>query len=88
MTRPDVPHDSTALPSNPYNPHAWVIGEPIIGEGTWTAGVWTSDLGVLDVTGTAYLVHPEHAALGIGPGRYALRRQREHTRHGATEVDD
>ena len=23
------------LPSNPYNPHAWIIGEPEIGEGTW-----------------------------------------------------
>lgn len=24
-----------ALPSNPYNPHAWIIGEPTIGAGTW-----------------------------------------------------
>ena len=24
--------DSTA---NPYNPHAWIIGQPEIGEGTW-----------------------------------------------------
>lgn len=23
------------LPPNPYNPHAWVIGEPEIGAGTW-----------------------------------------------------
>ncbi len=23
------------FPANPYNPHAWVIGEPQIGEGTW-----------------------------------------------------
>jgi acetyltransferase-like isoleucine patch superfamily enzyme len=23
------------LPDNPYNPHAWIIGEPMIGEGTW-----------------------------------------------------
>lgn len=23
------------IPPNPYNPHAWVIGEPSIGEGTW-----------------------------------------------------
>jgi acetyltransferase-like isoleucine patch superfamily enzyme len=22
-------------PANPYNPHAWVIGEPVIGAGTW-----------------------------------------------------
>jgi acetyltransferase-like isoleucine patch superfamily enzyme len=35
MTRPDAPHDLAALPPNPYNAHAWVIGEPEIGEGTW-----------------------------------------------------
>lgn len=35
MTRPGVPHDGTALPPNPYNPHAWVIGEPTVGPGTW-----------------------------------------------------
>ncbi len=23
------------LPANPYNPHAWIIGEPLIGAGTW-----------------------------------------------------
>jgi acetyltransferase-like isoleucine patch superfamily enzyme len=23
------------LPQNPYNPHAWIIGEPEIGAGTW-----------------------------------------------------
>ncbi|NYE21027.1 acyltransferase [Microbacterium immunditiarum] len=26
---------TTGLPENPYNPHAWIIGEPEIGEGTW-----------------------------------------------------
>lgn len=25
----------SAFPANPYNEHAWIIGEPIIGEGTW-----------------------------------------------------
>jgi acetyltransferase-like isoleucine patch superfamily enzyme len=23
------------LPPNPYNPHAWIVGTPAIGEGTW-----------------------------------------------------
>jgi len=23
------------IPANPYNPHAWIIGNPKIGEGTW-----------------------------------------------------
>ena len=25
----------TALPDNRFNPHAWIIGDPEIGEGTW-----------------------------------------------------
>jgi len=35
MTRSDAAHDHAALPPNPYNPHAWVIGDPVVGEGTW-----------------------------------------------------
>jgi acetyltransferase-like isoleucine patch superfamily enzyme len=35
VTRPTVPHDGAALPANPYNPHAWVTGDPQIGDGTW-----------------------------------------------------
>ena len=30
-----MPHDPDALPANPYNPHAWVTGDPVIGPGTW-----------------------------------------------------
>ncbi len=33
--RPAVPHDGAALPPNPWNPHAWVVGEPEVGPGTW-----------------------------------------------------
>jgi acetyltransferase-like isoleucine patch superfamily enzyme len=35
VDRPYVPHDGAALPPNPYNPHAWVVGDPQVGEGTW-----------------------------------------------------
>ena len=35
------------------------------------------DLGVLECTQPAYLLHPEHGATGIAPGAYVLRRQRE-----------
>ena len=36
-------------------------------------------LGVLSVPAgsTAYLTHPEHGYVGIAPGRYVIRRQRE-----------
>jgi acetyltransferase-like isoleucine patch superfamily enzyme len=26
---------SASLPPNPWNEHAWVVGEPVVGEGTW-----------------------------------------------------
>ena len=26
---------SADLPDNPWNPHAWVVGEPVVGAGTW-----------------------------------------------------
>ncbi|OFE14602.1 acetyltransferase [Humibacillus sp. DSM 29435] len=32
--RPPTPA-APGLPLNPYNQHAWVVGEPVIGEGTW-----------------------------------------------------
>jgi hypothetical protein len=46
---------------------------------------WTTDvvdpsglaLGVLDATAPVHLLHPEHGAAGIAPGRYLLRHQRE-----------
>lgn len=31
MDAPDWHH----LPANPYNPHAWFVGEPQVGEGCW-----------------------------------------------------
>ena len=34
------------LPANPYNPHAWFVGEPVIGDGCWI-GAFT----VLDASG-------------------------------------
>lgn len=35
MDRPPPTRDGAALPANPYNEHAWVSGEPVIGAGTW-----------------------------------------------------
>lgn len=46
---------------------AWLLGLP--------AGM--QDIGVLECTEPAYVLHPEHGATGIAPGRYVLRRQRE-----------
>jgi hypothetical protein len=32
---------------------------------------------VVDQGSSAYLIHPEHGATGMGPGHYTIRRQRE-----------
>ena len=31
-TPPDSWHH---IPDNPYNPHAWILGDPTVGEGCW-----------------------------------------------------
>jgi hypothetical protein len=59
------------------NPHTLVADDGIC---TWTARVNDQRdlaLGILDTCVTAYLIHPEHGATGIAPGRYVIRRQRE-----------
>lgn len=42
------------IPKNKYNPHAWILGKPEIGEGTWI-GAFT-------------LIDAKHAKLKIGKG--------------------
>jgi acetyltransferase-like isoleucine patch superfamily enzyme len=37
---------AAALPPNPWNEHAWVVGEPVVGAGTWI-GAFT----VIDASG-------------------------------------
>lgn len=53
------------------------------GHGTWAtnpgAGPTDLTLGTLTVPdgSTAYLAHPQHGYLGVAPGSYEIRRQRE-----------
>lgn len=35
MSTDEVPPGWHHLPRNPYNPHAWIVGEPNIGRGCW-----------------------------------------------------
>ncbi len=56
--------------------HRLFAGQP--GTAWWTPAVRSvQDIGVLECTEPAYLLHPEHGATGIAPGAYVLRRQRE-----------
>ncbi len=45
---------TNTIGDNPYNPHAWILGEPTIGEDVWI-GAFT-------------LIDAKHAALTIGRG--------------------
>lgn len=59
------------------NPHSLVADE---GVARWSTGVSDTRrlaLGILDTSVVAYLIHPEHGATGIAPGRYVIGRQRE-----------
>jgi hypothetical protein len=57
--------------------HRLFAGAP--GTAWFTAGAHQgmADIGVLQCTGPAYVLHPEHGAAGIAAGTYVLRRQRE-----------
>ena len=59
------------------NPHS-LVSEA--GNCTWMAGVIDPRglaLGILDTQVVAYLIHPEHGATGVAPGRYVIGRQQE-----------
>lgn len=63
------------------NPHSLVADQ---GCCTWYSPVFDRRalaLGILDAGTVAYLMHPEHGATGIGPGRYVIGRQRESVPH-------
>jgi hypothetical protein len=56
--------------------HRLFAGTP--GTATFTpATSGRQDIGLLECTEPAYILHPEHGAAGIAPGSYMLRRQRE-----------
>ena len=42
------------IPPNKYNPHAWILGKPVIGEGTWI--------------GPFTLIDAKHAKVTVGRG--------------------
>ncbi|MET9322554.1 hypothetical protein ABZX75_20540 [Streptomyces sp. NPDC003038] len=75
----DVPAEGIELlrSSAGGNPHT-LVADP--GQCRWVQDV--SDptglaIGMLEASAIAYLIHPEHGATGIAPGRYVVRRQRE-----------
>ena len=64
---------------NGANPHLLVADGPGILFDTQADDGSGLCLGVLDIPAgsTAYLLHPEHGASGIGAGVYSIHRQRE-----------
>jgi len=56
-----------------------LVGEGDVRFDAVAASATSIRLGVLSVgpASTAYLIHPEHGAIGFGPGNYTISRQRE-----------
>ncbi|MDF3307049.1 hypothetical protein P3H15_18665 [Rhodococcus sp. T2V] len=59
------------------NPHSLVADEGMCIWSTPVNDPRRLALGILDTRVAAYLIHPEHGATGIAPGRYVIGRQRE-----------
>ena len=57
------------------NTHLLVADGPVV----WTPSSNAMTLGQVTVPkgATAFMLHPEHGAMGVGPGSYLVRRQRE-----------
>ncbi len=65
-----VPREGLVLLGG-VHPHV-LVADP--GACLWTDG---PDGRAFDATAPVYLMHPEHGATGLAPGRYVTRRQRE-----------
>lgn len=78
-----VPASGTAVVrgENGGNTHAVVADGPIGSVRCDVRQASTSNLAlaslVVDEGSTAFLAHPEHGYMGVGPGSYTIRRQRE-----------
>lgn len=61
---------------NGGNTHLLIGNGPVMFDAGRTGA---QTLGTLTVAAgsSAYLIHPEHGAAGVGPGTYVIRRQRE-----------
>ena len=78
------PPQAKPLPSNPYNPFAWVTGEPSIGEGTWIGAFTLIDgIGGLtigrqcNVSSGAQILSHSTARRCVTEGRYDLIDKKE-----------
>jgi hypothetical protein len=58
-------HDHTLLADGPVACHRYTAGRADVAEVEVPDGA------------VGYLAHPEHGYLGLAPGRYVVRRQRE-----------
>lgn len=66
-----------------------LVGEGDVRFDRWPAGQGILTIGILSVgvNSVAFLIHPEHGALGFPPGDYSVTRQREQA-DGARFVED
>jgi hypothetical protein len=79
-TRAEVPAAGLAViaPTGSGHEHRLFAGAPATAWFTPGTHQGMQDIGVLECTEPAYVLHLEHGGAGIAPGTYVLRRQREH----------
>ena len=68
------------LPDNPYNPHAWLVGEPVIGKGTWVGAFCVLD-------GSGGLQIGENCDISAGAQIYSHSTVRRAVSQGELPVD-
>lgn len=76
------------LPANPYNPHAWIVGEPVIGERTWIGAFCVIDgSGGLRIGSGCDISAGAHVYTHSTAARCVSEREREVERR-PTEIGD
>ncbi|HLI38639.1 MAG TPA: hypothetical protein VKV80_15055 [Streptosporangiaceae bacterium] len=65
--------------------HRLFAGAP--GTATWAPIHDGQDIGILECTEPAYILHAEHGATGVATGTYLLRRQREQAKEERLVID-
>lgn len=78
-TKTEVPAAGIAVIEAVGGGHEHRLFASVPGTAFFTPGTHRAmqDIGVLECTEPAYLLHPEHGATGVAAGTYVLRRQRE-----------
>ena len=79
--------ESHGIPPNPYNPHAWIIGNPKIGKGTWIGAFCLIDgLGGLEIGKGCDIASGAHILSHSTVRRCISERAHDRVDYAATKI--